>query len=192
MPRIGVDSRTQMFPTQPRTAEVGAEESRRAPTTIVPTVISLNVSRGGVPKVPIVEARVDVGGMTGDCQRNRRYHGGPDRALCLYSLDLIAALNTEGHPIGLGTTGENVTLSGLDWTLVTPGLSLALGAEVVIEVTDYTKPCRTIQGSFAGRRSGRISQKTHPGWSRVYARVLAGGVVRVGDPVRVLARAAEG
>lgn len=124
--------------------------------------------------------------MAGDCQRNLKYHGGPDRALCLYSLERIEALAAEGHPIGVGSTGENVTLAGMDWRAVTPGVRLALGGDVVIEVTDYTKPCRTIQGSFAGRRSGRISQKTHPGWSRVYARVLAAGIVRVGDPVRVV------
>ena len=155
-------------------------------------VASLNVSRGGVPKLSVAQAHVGVAGMSGDCQRNLKYHGGPDRALCLYSLELIEALRAEGEPIGVGTTGENVTLSGLEWTLVTPGVRLGLGAGVVIEVTDYTTPCRTIQGSFVGRRSGRVSQKRHPGWSRVYARVLAEGVVRVGDPVCVVGRGAGG
>ena len=39
----------------------------------------------------------------------------------------------------------------------------------------------------------RVSQKRHPGWSRVYARVLATGSIRQGDPVRLLdeAEAAE-
>jgi MOSC domain-containing protein YiiM len=121
--------------------------------------------------------------MSGDCQRNLKYHGGPDRALCLYSLELIEALAAEGHPVGVGTTGENVTISGIEWGEVAPGVRLRLGADVVIEVTAYTKPCRTIQGTFSGRRFGRMSQKANPGWSRVYARVLAGGLVRAGDPV---------
>lgn len=152
-----------------------------------PRIVSLNVSAGGVPKLPVAQARVDVAGMSGDCQRNLKYHGGPDRALCLYSLERIEALAAEGHPIGVGTTGENVTLSGIDWTEVAPGLRLRLGAEVVIEVTAYTKPCRTIQGSFAGRRFGRMSEKANPGWSRVYARVIAPGLVHVGDPVSLQA-----
>ena len=154
----------------------------------LPVVVSLNVSKGGVPKLPIAEARVGVAGVSGDCQRNLKYHGGPDRALCLFAVELIEALAAEGHPIGIGTTGETVTLAGLDWAELTPSTRLRLGAAVLVEITDYTKPCRTIQDSFSGRRSGRISQKTHPGWSRVYARVVAEGVVRSGDPVVLLGR----
>ena len=130
--------------------------------------------------------------MAGDRQRNLKYHGGPDRALCLYSLERIEALAAEGHPIGVGTTGENVTLAGVEWNRVAPGAQLRLGGRLLIEITDFTKPCRTIQGSFSGRRSGRVSQKTHPGWSRVYARVLAEGTVRVGDTVTVLGRDSGG
>lgn len=164
----------------------------RTDPTASARIVSLNVSQGGVPKLPVGEARVGVAGMAGDCQRNLKYHGGPARALCLYSIERIEALREEGHRIGIGTTGENVTVAGLDWALVTPRRLIGLGAGVVIEVTDYTKPCRTIQGSFVGRRSGRMSQKTHPGWSRVYARVLVEGTVRVGDPVRLLERWPEG
>jgi MOSC domain-containing protein YiiM len=140
----------------------------------------------------VVEARVGVAGMHGDCQRNLKYHGGPDRALCLFSLERIQALAAEGHPIGVGTTGENVTLAGVEWARVVPGARLRLGEVVEVEVTSFTKPCRTIQGSFTGRRTGRISQKTHPGWSRVYARVLSEGMVRVCDPVFVVEPVQEG
>ena len=171
------------MPRTPAEPAISTTESAPAPP---PRIASLNVSRGGVPKLPVVEARVGVAGMSGDCQRNLKYHGGPDRALCLFSLERIEALAAEGHPIGVGTTGENVTLAGVEWTRVVPGTRLRLGASVVVEVTSFTKPCRTIQGSFVGRRTGRISQKTHPGWSRVYARVLSEGLVRLDDPVFVL------
>lgn len=157
-----------------------------------PVVASLNVSMGGVPKLPIAEADVDVAGMAGDCQRKLKYHGGPDRVLCLFSLERIEALAAEGHPIGVGTTGENVTVAGLDWAQVVPGTRLRLGASVLVEVTAFTKPCRTIQGSFAGRRTGRVSQRAFPGWSRVYARVVAGGIVRVGDAVAFVGEAGQG
>jgi len=36
-------------------------------------------------------------------------------------------------------------------------------------------------GEFA-----RVSQKRHPGWSRVYARVLLEGTIRRDDPVRLV------
>ena len=53
-------------------------------------------------------------GLEGDRHRNRKLHGGPDRALCLFSLERIEALQAEGHPIEPGTLGENLTLA--DWT----------------------------------------------------------------------------
>jgi MOSC domain-containing protein YiiM len=152
----------------------------------MPHIVSLNVSNGGVPKLPVGEVRVTVAGLHGDWQRNRKYHGGPDRAVCLFAAERIEALAAEGHPIGPGTTGENVTVAGLDWERVVPGARLRLGAEVVLEVTGYAAPCRTIRGSFADRRSGRISEKAHPGWSRVYARVESEGVVCPGDPVEMI------
>jgi len=150
-------------------------------------VARLNMSAGGVPKRPIPRARVSAAGMEGDRQRHSTIHGGPDRALCLWSLELIEALRGEGHPVVPGSAGENVTVSGIDWAQVVPGARLCVG-EALVEVTSYTDPCRTIRGSFAHGRIGRISQKSHPGWSRVYARVIEGGEVGVGDAVRVVAR----
>ena len=149
------------------------------------TVHSLNVSPGGVPKRPVVAATLTGCGLAGDRQRNLKYHGGPDRALCLWAVELIEALRREGHPVAVGSTGENVTTAGIPWALVVPGARLQLGPALV-EITDYTRPCRTISGSFLGGRTGRISQRTHPGWSRVYARVVTGGEVRVGDPARLV------
>ena len=85
---------------------------------------SINVSGGGLPKRPVAEADVTTEGVEGDWQSDRRYHGGPDRAVVIFSAERIAALQAEGHPIGTGTTGENLTLSGLDWTDVVPGARL--------------------------------------------------------------------
>jgi MOSC domain-containing protein YiiM len=148
-------------------------------------IFSLNRSQGGVPKLPLREAAITVEGLEGDWQEDRKYHGGPMRALCLYSLEQILALQSEGHPIFPGSIGENVTIAGLDWDTLNPGARLRLG-EVEIELTDYAAPCRTIQGSFKDRRYSRISQKVRPGTSRLYARVLREGTVRVGDEVMVL------
>ena len=120
----------------------------------------------------------------GDRQRNRS-HGGPTRALCLYALERIQALRDEGHPIVPGSTGENLTLEGIDWPLLAPGVRLALG-EAEIEITTYTMPCGVIRRSFSDYSSQRISQDEHPGWSRVYARVITEGTIRVGDTARIL------
>jgi GNAT superfamily N-acetyltransferase len=48
-----------------------------------------------------------------------------------------------------------------------------------------------IKGAFTGGKSGRISIVLHPADSRMYARVLADGVVRPGDTIRVLPPAPE-
>ncbi len=158
---------------------------RHPKSDIRPRVVSLHRSNGGVPKLPIPVARVTTAGIEGDRQRNLKYHGGPDRALCLYSLELIDALRAEGHPIAPGSIGENVLIAGMDWRRMVPGSRLRLGA-VEVEVTSYTRPCRNIRDSFAGGRFGRVSQKGHPGWSRVYARVLSGGELAPGDGVEAL------
>jgi MOSC domain-containing protein YiiM len=145
---------------------------------------SINTSRGGVPKQPVFEAFVTLDGIDGDRQRDRRVHGGSDRALVLFSLDVIRALQAEGHPIAAGTTGENLTVSGIDWPSLAPGTELTIG-EVRLRITKHTSPCHVVRGSFADGDESRIAQKKHPGWSRVCARVLSEGLIRVGDPVQL-------
>jgi MOSC domain-containing protein YiiM len=149
------------------------------------SVESINVSRGGVPKTAVFEALVTGNGIDGDRQRDRRYHGGPDRAIVLYSIEVIDALRHEGHAFAPGAAGENLTLSGIDWNVVTPGVELRIGplGEVRLAVTQYASPCHKVAPLFVGGDITRISQKIHPGWSRVCARVIAGGIVRVGDVV---------
>jgi MOSC domain-containing protein YiiM len=157
----------------------------------MPAVIAaLHRSNGGVPKLAVDEVTVTVNGVAGDRQRDRRFHGGRDRALCLYSLDLIERLCLDGHPMAPGAMGENVTIAGLDWRQLRPGVCVELGA-VVAEVTSYAAPCKNIRGAFLDDDFTRVSQKLHPGWSRVYARVLVEGMVRVGDAaaIRILENA---
>ena len=148
-------------------------------------IVQLSVSAGGVPKLAVPAARVTGLGLQGDAHRYE-HHGGPERAVCLFSLEAIDALAAEGHAIEPGAIGENVTVEGIDWNLVTPGVRLRLGERVVLEVTRYTTPCFKIAPVFVGRDSGRVSQKNHPGWSRVYTRVLVEGALRAGDPIHLL------
>ena len=150
-----------------------------------PHVHQISVSDGGVPKLPVLEATVSDKGVAGDRQRNLRFHGGLGRAVCLYYLELIERLQDEGHPIDPGSSGENLTVSGLDWDQVRPGVRLTIGPEVQIEVTSYTTPCSHNGRWFRDEDFSRMSQKLNPGWSRVYAKVLRGGVVRPGDAVTI-------
>jgi MOSC domain-containing protein YiiM len=148
-------------------------------------VTGLQVSLGGVPKVGVGQAMVRTSGMEGDRQAHRRFHGGPNRALCLYSQERLDSLVAEGHPVALGVLGENVTIAGLAWEGIRPGVRLAIGA-VHAEVTGYAAPCEQIAGAFANRRFSRVGQKVNPGWSRVYVLIRREGPIAVGDPVTVL------
>lgn len=149
-------------------------------------IFQLNRSGGGVPKLGVREAFLDANGLEGDKQRDLRFHGGPERALCLFSLELILELQAEGHPVFPGSVGENVTVVGLEWPRVGPGARLSLGDEALVEITSYTSPCKTIAASFDGGDFKRISQKVRPGDSRLYARVLRPGRLSVGGSVKLL------
>jgi MOSC domain-containing protein YiiM len=157
-------------------------------------IFQLNVSRGGVPKRGVARAVCGSLGLEGDGHDDERSHGGPNRALCVYALEHYLALQREGHPAFPGSLGENVTLVGLDLGGLAPGDRLAFGTgeeRVEIELTAYTTPCKTIAGSFADRDITRVGQAQHPGMSRLYARVLRGGELRVGEPVVATRPAAQ-
>jgi MOSC domain-containing protein YiiM len=139
-----------------------------------------------VPKSAVAVAQVTPDSVDGDVQNNRVHHGGPERAVSLYSLERITALRGEGHPIAPGTAGENVTVEGIDWELMMPGVRVRLGDTVLLEISSFTKPCKTISNSFIEGKFIRISQKVNPGWSRVYARVLMTGEIHTGDRVEIL------
>jgi MOSC domain-containing protein YiiM len=152
-------------------------------------IFQINISQGGVPKTPIRSGDVTELGLVGDVQRDKRYHGGPNRALCLYPLELILQLQREGHPIFPGSVGENITTTGLDFERLTIGDRLQIGA-LLVEITDYAPPCATIKGSFKDGRYSRISVKTNPGESRLYVQVLQTGTIAIGDRIVVLDAAA--
>jgi MOSC domain-containing protein YiiM len=146
----------------------------------------INTSPGGVPKTPVDVGYVTDSGIRGDGHNDRVHHGGPDAALCLFSLEVIEEMQGEGHPIFPGAAGENLTLSGVDWSTMVPGSRWRLGDEVEIEVTRFTTPCQKNAAWFTGGDFMRMHQGRHPGSSRVYARVLASGKLRPGDTIAPL------
>ncbi|MGH7130888.1 MAG: MOSC domain-containing protein [Phycisphaerales bacterium] len=151
----------------------------------------ISISPGGVPKLAVPQARITRDGVEGDKQNDVKHHGGPERAVCLLAMEVIERLRAEGHPIAPGTTGENLTTVGLDWTAVAPGARLEIESAnstepVELEVVSYTSPCSAIRESFNDLEFRRIKQDLHPGDSRVYARVRREGVVRTGATVRLI------
>jgi MOSC domain-containing protein YiiM len=152
----------------------------------MPKIVSININKnGGVPKFAVEKAFVGENKINGDKQKDTIHHGGVDRAVCLFSMDLINELKKEGHPIFPGSTGENITIEGLDWKTLQSGVKLKLG-EVEIQLTGPTTPCKTIAKSFKKAKFVRVSEKLHPGWSRWYGKVLKEGYVACNDQVYLL------
>jgi MOSC domain-containing protein YiiM len=144
-------------------------------------IFTININpQGGVPKYPVNSAFFGKDNVQGDKQNDLKYHGGPTRAVCLFSLERILALQKEGHSISPGSTGENLTIEGLDWQLMKVGMRFQIG-EIEIELTGPAPPCKTISESFEKGEFVRISEKTYPGWSRWYASVSKEGIVAIND-----------
>lgn len=152
--------------------------------TAVGTVAAINRSSGGVPKQGADRATITWHGLEGDRQQNRRHHGRPWQAVCLWSAEVIEGLQAQGHPIGFGCAGENLTVRGLDWSSLSPGVRLQAGT-TVLQVSSYAIPCVKNRQWFADGDISRMAQEVRPGQSRIYASVVTEGVVAVADAVVV-------
>ena len=149
------------------------------------TIVSINVSElGGVPKLPIKTAVVRFEGVEGDLNRFRmeRKNGDPGRAVSIFSMERILQLQEEGHPIDIGTAGENFTIEGIDWPKMEVGMMIRFGS-ALIRLSEPCAPCSKIGGSFMKNEFSRIDQNKRRGWSRWSASVIEEGVVSVGDAV---------
>jgi len=150
-------------------------------------VLQVNVSAGGVPKLPVESAWVGRYGLDGDGHREDTVHGGPHRAVCLFGIEVIERLQAEGHPVEPGSVGENLTTAGIEWSLLPIGTRARIGATLELEVSSSTTPCSTQTHNFSDGNFNRILIERHPSDSRMYARVISEGEVRPGDPITIFA-----
>ncbi len=140
-------------------------------------VVQLSISNGGMPKRAVAETEITRDGLPGDWQKNRKYHGGPDRAVCLFSAELYDWLRKD-HGLDLipGSVGENVTTSGLELMSMQPGDQLSIG-EAVIEITGIRVPCQSLKiwhvdlHKIIKGRSGWVAKTVSPGMARTGDRV---------------------
>ena len=147
-------------------------------------VIQVSGSSGGLPKTPLLSARVDKSGVVGDRQASRQHHGAPFQALCLFSAEVIDQFSAQGHPITYGSAGENVTIRGTDWAQLRAGIDVQIG-EVVCRLTAPAVPCSQNAPWFTDRDFTRLSHEKHPGHSRWYASVVTEGTINPGDSVHL-------
>jgi MOSC domain-containing protein YiiM len=145
------------------------------------TVAGLFTSHGGVPKHPQPSIEIGFGGVAGDAQTDRGNHGRPWQAVCLWATEVIDAFRADGHPLGPGLAGENVTTTGIAWERVVPGVQIEVGT-ALLEVSAYAVPCRKNASWFTDGHFGLMHHR-HGHVSRAYATVLRPGTASLGDPV---------
>jgi MOSC domain-containing protein YiiM len=141
-------------------------------------VVQVNISSGGVPKLPIDSAVVNNLGIVGD-RHLYRQHGGPRKALLLMAAELIDTLRAEGFSVFYGAMGENVTVKGLPHSEWRVGQRYCIG-NVLVELTEMRAPCRKLNPYGAG------IQKRIQGESGFYAAVLKNGLIRAGDTIQLV------
>jgi MOSC domain-containing protein YiiM len=140
-------------------------------------VISVNISEGGIPKLPQAAVDVATAGLAGDAHDHEK-HNTPLQAVSLIDLEDLEDLRAEGFPVGPGATGENITLRGLDVDGLAVGDRLAFDGGLELELTKRRKPCYVLDAidpqlkvAIAGRCG-------------FYARVLTEAPIAPGARVR--------
>lgn len=180
----GEEARTLLARVETAFHHAGRAVADRALPSGPGAVVAVNASGGGVPKRSIGSAEVGVRGLASDRQDARRHHGKPMQALCLWSSEVIAGLQVEGHPIAAGNAGENLTVSGLGWATMRPGVRLRIGS-VLAQTSAPATPCQKNARWFVDGAIERMDHERNPGWSRWYAWVLEPGAVTEGARVIV-------
>lgn len=132
---------------------------------------------------------VDLGGLAGDAQGDRRVHGGPDKAIHCYAFGHYTSWAAEigPHPLLVrpGAFGENLSLDDLDEGDVCLGDRWRIGS-TLLEITQGRQPCYKLNLRFGlPDMARRVQDSLRAGW---YLRVLEGGTVRAGDVVELRAR----
>ena len=149
-------------------------------------------SDGGLPK-RAVAGPVMVGreGVEGDRHRNRRVHGGPDKAVLMIAGEFVDGLAARGFPVCAGALGENFTVSGLDPHMWRAGQRYRVGQDAVIELTKLRTPCANLNAYGPATKAElydaacKAGDITSPCWANggFYARVIRPGMIQAGDAV---------
>lgn len=156
------------------------------------TLLSLNVSMletvpfgnkevvTGINKKPF-DGSLDLSatGLTGDAQGDLVFHGGVDKAVCVYSAVHFPYWAEQwGRPVSAGDFGENFTVSALTEHSLCIGDVVAVG-QALLQVSQPRQPCYKL-GMKHGLPSLQLDvQET--GFTGFYFRVLKEGAVAQGD-----------
>ena len=135
--------------------------------------ISISKQRGTKKQnIDCAELRVDCG-IVGDAHAGK-WH----RQLSLLGSESIEKMIAKGAEVGPGDFAENITTRGLDMSSVSIGDRLTIGASVKLVITHIGKKCHN--GCYIRETVGDCIMPR----MGLFARIAAGGTVRVGDTIR--------
>ncbi|MEO5922507.1 MAG: MOSC domain-containing protein [Bryobacteraceae bacterium] len=157
------------------------------------SLLQISVSRGGLPKRPVLFGEIGTLGVAGDKQGHPEIHGGPRQALLLITAEGIEELIAQGFALYPGAMGENLTIRGIDRRAMRPGQRYRIG-EVIVELTRVRRPCEQLSPYGDGIQKAvydaevKAGNTASPLWglSGFYASVIQAGTLRPGDAVRLL------
>lgn len=144
--------------------------------------------RTGMYKAPRTEPEwLGYGGFRSDEQADPRYHGGVDKAACVYPSEHYGHWKDlpELHGAGPGAFGENLTTRGLLEESVCVGDIYALG-EALVQVSQPRQPCWKLARRW--RVKDLALQVERTGRTGFYFRVLRHGHVQAGDVLSLVSR----
>jgi MOSC domain-containing protein YiiM len=144
------------------------------------------VGRSAIFKEPVDGPRwLGELGLEGDTQVDRRFHGGPSKAVCVYPLEHLRDWHDRLGELGPGAFGENFTTVGIDEASVRLGDVYAVGAALV-QVTNPRVPCFKLAARHGSTRLPSWIRAN--GWTGFYLRVLRPGAVQAGDALALVER----
>ncbi len=131
----------------------------------------------GTKKKPVAEVAVkEDHGVVGDAHADCTTH----RQVSLLAIESIDKMRAKGFDLQPGDFAENVTTEGIDLASLPIGTHLALGDEVVLEMTQIGKECHA---ACAIRRQVGDCIMPREG---IFGKVVRGGHVKPGDSIRVV------
>ena len=129
----------------------------------------------GICKQTIKEAFLTKEGFRGDGVADLRYHGGPDRAVCVYPYEHYLLWEKEfKNPLPSSTFGENLTVTNMLEKDIFIGDIFLLGS-AVIQVTQGRIPCSTI--TKRTNNPSLLKWMVQTGFTGYLCRVLEEGIV---------------
>lgn len=157
------------------------------------TIVQVSASNGGVPKYPVLSARLSPEGVEGDRQAHPQFHGGPRQAVLLISVEDLDTLAAQGFPVYPGALGENLTTRGIDFRTLRIGQRLRAG-EAVVKLTKLRQPCHQLDPYGPGVQAAvfdaavKAGDSSSPRWGvgGFYASVETPGMVKPDDRIEVL------